>query len=243
MRALWELRHARRTRWGLGLGSAASCSSSPSWLSVIRDHFVAALARQAGFARSGRAAASPCPGAQGVRLGTAVHQPRAALSACARRRQRGRGADWCRASRSLRRCDADRGRAPLPRLSCRPAGDTRADFSAIARAARTRQSTSPGQPGGRGSIPSIRWPSTEPAIGTTVCLNCGQCRAASPNLALRRGRVGPGAGSPRQASPSLLTPPTPQTTGLPKPRPRTKECLPGASRDARADTAPACAVQ
>src|ERR1044071_5682730 len=33
---------------------------------------------------------------------------------------------------------------------------------------------------GRGSIPSIRWPSTKPAIGTTICLNCGQWRAASP---------------------------------------------------------------
>jgi hypothetical protein len=33
---------------------------------------------------------------------------------------------------------------------------------------------------GRGSIPSIRWPSTEPAIGATICLNCGQWRAASP---------------------------------------------------------------
>jgi hypothetical protein len=33
---------------------------------------------------------------------------------------------------------------------------------------------------GRGSTPSIRWPTTEPAIGTTICLNCGQCRAASP---------------------------------------------------------------
>jgi hypothetical protein len=33
---------------------------------------------------------------------------------------------------------------------------------------------------GRGSTPSIRWPSTEPAIGTTICLNCGQWRAASP---------------------------------------------------------------
>jgi hypothetical protein len=33
---------------------------------------------------------------------------------------------------------------------------------------------------GRGSILSIRWPTTEPAIGTTICLNCGQCRAASP---------------------------------------------------------------
>jgi hypothetical protein len=32
----------------------------------------------------------------------------------------------------------------------------------------------------RGSIPSIRWPTTEPAIGTTICLNCGQWRAASP---------------------------------------------------------------
>jgi len=33
---------------------------------------------------------------------------------------------------------------------------------------------------GRGSIPSIRWPTTEPAIGTTLCMNCGQWRAASP---------------------------------------------------------------
>jgi hypothetical protein len=33
---------------------------------------------------------------------------------------------------------------------------------------------------GRESTPSIRWPSTEPAIGTTICLNCGQWRAASP---------------------------------------------------------------
>jgi hypothetical protein len=32
---------------------------------------------------------------------------------------------------------------------------------------------------GRGSTPSIRWPTTEPASGTTVCLNCGQWRAAS----------------------------------------------------------------
>jgi hypothetical protein len=32
---------------------------------------------------------------------------------------------------------------------------------------------------GRGSIPAIRWPTTEPAIGTTICLNCGQWRAAT----------------------------------------------------------------
>jgi hypothetical protein len=32
---------------------------------------------------------------------------------------------------------------------------------------------------GRGSIPSIRWPTTKPATGTTICLDCGQCRAAS----------------------------------------------------------------
>jgi hypothetical protein len=35
---------------------------------------------------------------------------------------------------------------------------------------------------GRGSTPSIRWPSTEPAIGTTICLICGQWRAASVQL-------------------------------------------------------------
>jgi len=32
---------------------------------------------------------------------------------------------------------------------------------------------------GRGSTPSIWWPTTEPASGTTICLNCGQWRAAS----------------------------------------------------------------
>lgn len=32
---------------------------------------------------------------------------------------------------------------------------------------------------GRGSTPSIRWPTTEPAIGTTICVNCGQWRAAT----------------------------------------------------------------
>lgn len=32
---------------------------------------------------------------------------------------------------------------------------------------------------GRGSIPAIRWPITEPAIGTTICLDCGQRRAPS----------------------------------------------------------------
>ena len=32
---------------------------------------------------------------------------------------------------------------------------------------------------GRASIPSIRWPAAEPAGGTTICLNCGQWRAAS----------------------------------------------------------------
>jgi hypothetical protein len=32
---------------------------------------------------------------------------------------------------------------------------------------------------GRGSIPSIRWPAAEQAAGTTICLNCGQWRAAA----------------------------------------------------------------
>jgi hypothetical protein len=32
---------------------------------------------------------------------------------------------------------------------------------------------------GRGSIPSIRWPAAQPAAGATICLNCGQWRAAS----------------------------------------------------------------
>jgi hypothetical protein len=32
---------------------------------------------------------------------------------------------------------------------------------------------------GRGSIPEIRWSTSEPATGTTICLNCGQWRAAT----------------------------------------------------------------
>jgi hypothetical protein len=32
---------------------------------------------------------------------------------------------------------------------------------------------------GRASIPPIRWPAAEPAGGTTICLNCGQWRAAT----------------------------------------------------------------
>jgi hypothetical protein len=38
---------------------------------------------------------------------------------------------------------------------------------------------------GLGSIPSIRWPTAEPATtGTTTCLNCGQWRAASSEARL-----------------------------------------------------------
>jgi hypothetical protein len=32
---------------------------------------------------------------------------------------------------------------------------------------------------GRGSIPSIRWPAAEPTADSTICLDCGQWRAAS----------------------------------------------------------------
>jgi hypothetical protein len=32
---------------------------------------------------------------------------------------------------------------------------------------------------GRGSTLSIRWPTAKPAAGTTICLDCGQLRAAS----------------------------------------------------------------
>src|SRR5438093_12660738 len=38
------------------------------------DDFVAALAWPAGVAPDGRTAAPPCPGAQGIRVGTAVHE-------------------------------------------------------------------------------------------------------------------------------------------------------------------------
>ena len=154
MRALWQLRHSRRTRWAAR--SRVGCPHAPPRVPgspSFRDHFVAALARPARLARSGRAAAPPCPGAQGVRVGTVVYEPRAALSACARRRQRRRGADRCRPSRPLRRCDADRGRAPLPRLSCRPAGNqplachARSDRQRRAGAARRRRRRLPGSRG------------------------------------------------------------------------------------------------
>src|SRR2546430_3712539 len=39
------------------------------------DHFVAALTRPARLARVSRAAASPCPGTQGLWVGTAVPEP------------------------------------------------------------------------------------------------------------------------------------------------------------------------
>lgn len=32
----------------------------------------------------------------------------------------------------------------------------------------------------RGSTPSTRWPATGPPIGTTICISCGERRAASP---------------------------------------------------------------
>ena len=37
---------------------------------------------------------------------------------------------------------------------------------------------------GRASIPSIRWPAAETATGTTICLNCGQWRAAASHAGL-----------------------------------------------------------
>lgn len=90
---------------------------------------------------------------------------------------------------------------------------------------------------GRGSTHSIRWPTTEPATGTTICLNCGASGVLlAPNRDLRRGLVGPETGWPRQASPPLPRPPT-QTIWFPKPRPRTKECLRSGSRDLRAEAA------
>src|SRR5512133_3095955 len=73
----------------LGGGSRVGCPHAPPCLPghpSFRDHVVAALTWPARLARRSRAAASPCPGAQGTRVGTAVYEPRAALSACARRR-------------------------------------------------------------------------------------------------------------------------------------------------------------
>jgi hypothetical protein len=90
--------------------------------------------------------------------------------------------------------------------------------------------------------PSIRWPTTEPAIGTTICLNCGQWRAASPQPTPRTWSSWPRS---RIATPSLAVAADSADTaeiGLPKPQPRTKECLRSASRDACVEAPPACAA-
>lgn len=39
---------------------------------------------------------------------------------------------------------------------------------------------------GQGSIPETRWPTSEPATGTTICLTCGQWRAATSRPSLPR---------------------------------------------------------
>lgn len=81
----------------------------------------------------------------------------------------------------------------------------------------------------QGGIPEIRWPTTEPAIGTTICLTCGQWRAATSRPTLPLWSSWPReAGPPRRVSPSLLTPPTPQRIGFPKPQPRTRDAPYGA---------------
>jgi hypothetical protein len=88
----------------LGSGTRVGCDHGHPCLPgrpSFRDHFVAALSRQARLARGGRTAASPGPGAQGIRVGAAVHEPRAALRVRACCWQRQRGADRCCASRPL----------------------------------------------------------------------------------------------------------------------------------------------
>src|SRR6187397_2538917 len=86
MRALWELRHSRRTRWGLGVGSAAVMLLL-AFLAV--RHF----------------ATTSWPLSQG--------QPGLLVAAGL----------LLLLARALRRCDADRGRAPLPRLPGRTASN------------------------------------------------------------------------------------------------------------------------
>jgi hypothetical protein len=63
---------------------------------------------------------------------------------------------------------------------------------------------------GRGSIPSIRWPNAKPAIGTTICLNCGQWRAATPNL----GRVGASPWRPGRTIPLPVVPSSSSTSTI-----------------------------
>src|SRR6059036_2197564 len=63
----------------LGSGSRIGRRHAPSRLPgcpSFCDHFVAALTWRASLARGSRTAASPCPGAQGTRVGTAVYEPR-----------------------------------------------------------------------------------------------------------------------------------------------------------------------
>ncbi len=95
---------------------------------------------------------------------------------------------------------------------------------------------------GRASVPSIRWPAAEPAGGTTICLTCGQWRAATS-------QPSPPAwsGWPRRliAMRNLaITADSTRATadGFPKPQPRTRECRPSARRRVR-EEAPACAAR
>jgi hypothetical protein len=87
MRSLWQLRHSRRTRWGVGLGSAA-------FMLVLAFLTVRHFATTSWPLSRGKPGLLVAAGlllllAQALKaLGwsRAVHEPRAALSACARRR-------------------------------------------------------------------------------------------------------------------------------------------------------------
>jgi hypothetical protein len=124
MRALWELRHSRRTRWGLGLGSAAFMLllaflavrhfATTSWpLSRGKPGLLVAAGLLLLLAQALKAFGW-------ARLFTSRERP-SALALVAG--NGGAALIGVVLPGPLRRCDADRGRAPLPRLPCRPAGN------------------------------------------------------------------------------------------------------------------------
>ncbi len=154
LRALWQLRHSRRTRWGVAVVSIAVMVV----LALLAIRHFATTSWPLSHGRPGLlvtagllllvAQALKAVGWGQLFTSRERPSPLALLG-----RQRRRGADRRRLARPLRRCDADRGRAPLPGLSCRLAGDrpfachARSGRQRCAGAARRRGRRLPGEPG------------------------------------------------------------------------------------------------
>ena len=99
---------------------------------------------------------------------------------------------------------------------------------------------------GRGSIPSLRWPAAEPAHRATICVNCGQWRAASfqprppTSPCWRRTPVATrslaGAASSAEAADDCVSQTAAENEGMPpkreprRPHTNSADLLPGAAR-------------